>query len=176
VGGTWPDPPRDVLTGNFAPGGPPAGDYTHSLAPVAPCAAVSAVVNISVVQALDAGSAGSVDFCPDGAQADLFNSLDGTPDAGGTWTAPGGGAFSGLFDPIVNIAGNYTYTVAPAAPCTPSAAGVAVTISPIADAGPDAAVCDRDHDLQAVGTWDSGEWSGPLGVAFADATAGSTTV
>ncbi|MEO8589150.1 MAG: gliding motility-associated C-terminal domain-containing protein [Flavobacteriales bacterium] len=176
VGGTWSDPLGNAFAGTFDPAVDPAGDYTYAFFPPAPCAAVSAVISMSVIQALDAGTDGSVEFCQNGAAADLFSSLGGTPDAGGTWSAPAGGPFSGVFNPTVNAVGDYTYTVNPGVPCSPSSAVVAVTIPPAADAGPDAGLCDLDHDLNALGTWTSGSWSGPVGISFGDATVGSTTV
>ena len=50
-------------------------------------------------------------MCNDAGPQNLFNSLGGTPQAGGSWTGPGGGAHSGVLDPAVGPAGTYTYTV-----------------------------------------------------------------
>ena len=42
---------------------------------------------------------------------DLFTSLRGQPDTGGTWTAPGGGPSNGQFIRTLTNGGIYTYTV-----------------------------------------------------------------
>ncbi|MEP2296063.1 hypothetical protein, partial [Algoriphagus sp.] len=98
--------------------------YTYTVAATAPCTeAATATVTVTIQEGPDAGGNGTLTICegttPTNAQ--LFASLTGTPDAGGTWTNEG----------LV-----YTYTVAATAPCTEAAtATVTVTIQEGPDAG-----------------------------------------
>jgi gliding motility-associated-like protein len=108
---------------------------------------------------------GAVTVCGDGAAIDLFNSLGGTPDAGGTWS---GGLVNGMFDPMVNAAGVYTYTVTATPPCLNATAQVVVTLSPVHDAGTNAmdTLCTGDAPIDLFtllgGTPDpGGTWIGP---------------
>ncbi|MBK9762642.1 MAG: hypothetical protein IPO87_04565 [Flavobacteriales bacterium] len=64
----------------------------------APCPAASAVVTVSVVALPDAGLPGSITLCTTDGPADLFAQLNGTPDAGGTWTGPSP-VVGGQYDP-----------------------------------------------------------------------------
>jgi gliding motility-associated-like protein len=94
AGGTW----SPALAG--------AGTYTYTVNAIAPCTgSSSASVTVSEQQAPNAGTDGTLTVCAGTAptNADLFNSLSGTPDTGGTWS---------------NVGLAYTYTVAATAPCT----------------------------------------------------------
>jgi gliding motility-associated-like protein len=100
---------------------------------------------------------------------DLFTFLGGSPHNGGSWTGPNG-AFNGTFDPAIDDAGTYTYTVAGTVPCADDLATVNVIVHAAADAGTDAAItlCTSAApvDLFSVlgGTPQTGgTWSGPNG-------------
>jgi hypothetical protein len=109
---------------------------------------------------------------------DLFGLLFGTPDPGGTWTAPGGGSFSGVYDPLVDDPGIYTYTVPGVAPCPDPSATITVTegTSNQAGTGSAAEVCS---DLTSVPLSDylsgspqqTGSWTDPFGFPFGPYTA-----
>ncbi|MFN5031040.1 MAG: gliding motility-associated C-terminal domain-containing protein [Flavobacteriia bacterium] len=105
VGGTW----SPALAG--------AGMYTYTVAATAPCAtdAIAQVV-VTEITAPDAGTDGTLTICQGTTvtAAELFASLGGTPDAGGTWS------------PALAGAGTYTYTVTVAG-CTDATAIVTVT-------------------------------------------------
>ena len=80
--------------------------YTYTVNAIAPCTADDvSTVTVSEQQAPNAGTDGTLTVCAGTAptNADLFNSLSGTPDTGGTWS---------------NVGLAYTYTVAATAPCT----------------------------------------------------------
>lgn len=120
VGGTWTGPGGPVPSGMFTPGTSPAGMYTYTVVGTSPCANAAATVTVNVVTAADAGSNGSVTLCSTSPNDDLFTHLGGTPDAGGTWTKPGGGTLAGgIYQPAnpAHPAGNYTYTVTGSTPC-----------------------------------------------------------
>jgi len=175
AGGSWTDPFGALFASDFDPSTSSPGDYTYGFPASAPCPAVSAIVNIGVVQVLDPGTDAAVEFCADAVIVDLFGELGGTPDAGGQWTGAGGAPFSGSFDPTVHPPGDYLYEVDPGTPCPSLGAVVTVNLSPEADAGPDAVLCDLDHDLGAVDLGIAGTWSGPVGISFADPSVPNTS-
>ncbi len=100
----------------------------------------------------------------------LATYLGGTPDAGGTWTAPGGGATGANLDPAVAVSGNYTYSVTSGS-CTSSAV-IAVTINQPPNAGADGvlAICSTSAptDLGTIITGEQagGTWTGPGNTPF----------
>jgi hypothetical protein len=56
-------------------------------------------------------------------------------DPGGNWTGPQGQPFDGVFDPGVDAAGLYTYTVDAQEPCPDAEALLAVVVEPCAGIG-----------------------------------------
>ncbi|WP_293874860.1 gliding motility-associated C-terminal domain-containing protein [Flavobacterium sp.] len=74
----------------------------------------------------DAGTSGIKTFCSNDNPQDLFLSLGGTPQSGGTWS-PILVSGTGVFNPAVDVAGTYTYTVGGTC-VTPSTATVTVSI------------------------------------------------
>jgi gliding motility-associated-like protein len=116
----------------------------------------------------DAGTDGTTSVCPTSPSFALLPLLGGTPDAGGTWTAPDGSAHSGTFDPAVDAFGDYTYTVN--AGCLSASTIVTVDTAPGASAGTDAMinVCSNGAPtnlFNALGGTPTagGTWSGPNG-------------
>jgi gliding motility-associated-like protein len=77
------------------------------------------------VETPEAGDDGSLSTCSNGATVNLFDSLNGTPDTGGTWS-PALASGTGVFDPAVDVEGTYTYTVTG---CGTNTAVVVVTVS-----------------------------------------------
>lgn len=122
---------------------------------------------------IDAGSDGIVTLCSTSTAIDLATVLGGTPDGGGTWIAPGGGAFSGTFVPGVSTPGAYQYTVTSLSPPCSETASVSVSVVEQASAGTDGAVTACASD-QAIPLFDllgdspdlGGTWSSPAGIAF----------
>jgi mucin-2 len=135
TGGTW-SPTLPSGTGLFNPGSDSAGVYTYTVLGVAPCVDDSATVTVAITPGPDAGQDGSVAFCLNSAAQDLFLSLGGTPQVGGTWS-PALASGTGLFNPAVDAAGIYTYTFSGNQPCDDDTAIVTVTVNPIPDAGTD---------------------------------------
>ena len=152
AGGTW----SPALAG--------AGTYTYTHAAVGECPAVSAEVVVTEQPALDAGGNGTLTICEGEivTTAELFASLTGTPDAGGTWSPALGGA------------GTYTYTHPAAGNCLEVSAEVVVTEQPGLDAGGNGTltICEGETVTEAelfaslTGTPDAGgTWSPALGGA-----------
>ncbi len=137
AGGVW-SPALSSGSGVFDPSLDTAGVYTYTVAPIAPCTTnASATATVTIQTPPDAGTDGSVDLCEDAGTVDLFTVLGGTPDAGGTWS-PALNSGSGVFDPTVDVAGTYTYTLTNTVCTTPSSSQVVVTVQELPDAGTDA--------------------------------------
>ncbi|MEP2131399.1 MAG: hypothetical protein ABJI77_09615, partial [Algoriphagus sp.] len=89
--------------------------YTYTVEGGDLCPDATSTVTVTIQEGPDAGGNGTLTICegtiPTNAQ--LFASLTGTPDAGGTWTNEG----------LV-----YTYTVAATAPCTEAATSTVTVI------------------------------------------------
>ncbi|MFT4601056.1 MAG: gliding motility-associated-like protein [Arenicella sp.] len=129
AGGGWV-PVMTSGTGVFDPGSDAANTYTYSLTNT--CGTSSSEVIVAVVTSPDAGTNGTVTFCENDATADLLTSLNGTPDAGGSWT-PALTSGTGIFDPANDNAGTYTYTINTS--CGSATAEVDVTLNLLPDAG-----------------------------------------
>ena len=136
AGGTWTAPGGAPHSGTIDPAVDPAGAYTYTLVASAPCVSDAGQVTVTIVSPPDAGVDGTLTVCDQGAPTGLFPSLAGA-DAGGTWSAPGGAAFSGTYDPSVGSGGVYTYTVNGIAPCGADQATVTVGETSSPDAGLD---------------------------------------
>lgn len=140
TGGTWKDPNGVAYpSGTFTPGTSLPGLYTYTVTGTAPCVPATATVNVSVVQAANAGTSSTYSVCSSGGAFQLYDRLGGTPVAGGAWTGPSV-VPGGLFTPGVNGNGVYTYTVTGTTPCANATATVTVTVVPAANAGSNGAV------------------------------------
>ncbi|MBK9195941.1 MAG: hypothetical protein IPO17_13400 [Flavobacteriales bacterium] len=135
AGGTWTAPGGAGHSGTVDPAVDPAGVYTYVVLGIAPCPNASATVTVTITSTPDAGINGTLTLCSQSAPTALFASLGGSPDAGGNWSAPGGAAHSGVFDPATDPAGVYTYAIAAVAPCPGAIATVTVSINAAPDAG-----------------------------------------
>src|SRR5690606_33350033 len=123
-------------TGLFDPAVDLAGIYTYTVTSPPPCSGDTATVTISITPGPEAGISGNAIFCENSTAEDLFLSLGGNPQVGGTWS-PALASGTGIFDPAVDSAGIYTYTFSGNQPCDDDTATVTVTINPIPDAGID---------------------------------------
>ena len=85
-------------------------------------------LNLTVSQTPNAGTDGADTLCTGDPAVDLFTLLGGSPDVGGTWS-PVLASGTGVFNPAVDGAGVYTYTVTNS-PCPPDAATVTITVNP----------------------------------------------
>lgn len=114
------------------------GAYTYIDYAQPPCANDTAAYELVVAPAVNAGTNATVVICADDPPTALFDLLGGTPDAGGSWSGPQGQPFDGVFEPGVDGAGLYTYSVAAQEPCPDAEAVLAVVVDPctgIAEAG-----------------------------------------
>ena len=172
VGGSWTAPNGASFSGPLDPASSAAGSYTYTINAPPPCSSVSASVDVSIIQPPDAGSDGGITICASGAAVDLFNTLQGSPDAGGTWTTSTGAAWSGTFDPSLDAAGDFTYRVGGVSPCTATNSIVTVSVTQEPNAGQDAILnlCVAGSPVDVFpslgGASLGGTWSGPGGIPF----------
>ncbi len=176
-GGTWSGP-GGTSSQTFYPASGTPGNYTYTVQGTAPCPNATGTITIAVNRMPDAGTDGTLSLCPEAAATNMFASLGGTPDLGGTWTAPGGIPHSNMFDPATDLPGTYTYTVSGTAPCPNdhSTATVHIYFVPVPNAGSDAVSCTLDGLLNATGTWSTGHWSGSSGTTITANDSSSTTI
>ena len=127
-GGTWTDPNNQAHPGSYDPGVDDGGVYTYTVGGTTSCPDATAEVVVTETPAPDAGLDAAITVCDNGDPVPLLLELGGAPDTNGTWTAPGGGTHTGDFDPGVNAAGTYTYTVIGTAPCGSASAVVDVQV------------------------------------------------
>jgi gliding motility-associated-like protein len=179
-GGQWTTPSGSVFTGMFDPASMTSGVYTYTIAVPPPCVSVSSTVTVDVITAPNAGMDGAATLCLTGAPLDLFATLGGSPDVGGTWTTSSGAPFSSTFDPAVHTPGVYNYTVNGTAPCPADVASVTIAVTQLPNAGNNAIVnlCvvgDAVDLFNALGGADSGgTWNGPAGASTGLFTPGSS--
>ncbi len=135
-GGTWKNPNNATNNGSFIPGpGAVQGGYTYTVVGISPCVNASAVVTVTQYRRPVAGTSNTLSLCSTGSAVNLFNSLGGVPDVGGTWTGPGGGISNGVFLPSVAGTFVYKYKVLGTAPCGADSATVTVNVAQAPNAG-----------------------------------------
>ena len=108
--------------------------FTYTVSESTECPIATSTVTINVIATKNAGTSGSITLCTTSPSIDLFTLLGNSPETGGTWS-PVLASGTGLFDPSVDTAGTYTYTIVGTPPCADSTATVAVTIDLAANAG-----------------------------------------
>lgn len=135
AGGAWTDPGGNPFGGVFNPAINGPGAYTYTIPGTPPCPSASATVTMSIVAASNPGANSLLSLCSSNAPTNLFNSLGGAPQPGGSWTSPTGAVVSGTINPASAPAGSYTYTLAANGPCPSVSASVAVSISQQPSAG-----------------------------------------
>jgi mucin-2 len=167
TGGTWSPA---LVGGIYNPAVNNPGVYTYSFNGVGVCQSDSATVTVTENPVPSAGTNGTKLFCSNDAPIDLFLSLGGTPQAGGTWT-PALESGTGVFDPLVDPQGIYTYTVGGIL-CVQPTAQVAVTVIQSPNAGEIGAsllilACKNLTTIDLFtglnGTQDIGVWTDEMG-------------
>jgi gliding motility-associated-like protein len=171
LGGEW-TPALTSGTGVFDPAIDLAGIYTYTLIGTSNCPSDTATVTVTIVDNADAGTNGDAVFCENEVPTDLFAFLGGNPDTGGTWS-PTLASESGIFDPAIDPAGDYTYFLAGTGSCPSSSATVSVFIDEILEAGDNGNFFICETNLSTITTLnlfdqllgmpsDTGEWTGPI--------------
>ena len=141
-------------------------------------------VFVDIDPGLNPGNDSLVVLCATPPSYQLIDLLGGSPDPGGTWTDANGDPVPDIFDPQIDPAGIYTYTVITPLGCIGSA-DLEIQILPasdptccgVVDAGPDSTICTLSYVLSAfVGNTGVGIWSGPPGYIFSDPYSAETVV
>lgn len=173
AGGTWTDPLGNVVTGSFNSLTDPLGLYTYTVVGAGGCPGSSATVDVDVQIPPDAGTNGAVTFCSTDPSASLFNSIGGSPQAGGNWLDPFGGFSTGQFNPQFSPIGIYQYIVPGSSFCSADTAEVlaSVVTAPVGGTLTNLDFCSTDPitDLFPLISGfpnAGGTWSDPLGNAF----------
>ncbi|MCZ8146021.1 MAG: hypothetical protein O9259_12130, partial [Flavobacterium sp.] len=128
AGGVW-SPPLASGTGVFNPAVDPSGTYTYTVTGPNACGNDTAIVTVTVNTAANAGTSANTTVCALGPSVNLFTILGGTPQSGGVWS-PALASGTGVFNPLLDPPGTYTYTVTGIPPCTNASANVTVTLTP----------------------------------------------
>jgi gliding motility-associated-like protein len=140
-GGYWV-PTLSSGSNIFDPASDPPGVYRYYLdADV--CVTVFSEITVDV-ESNNAGIDGNLNICETSPAVDLFSSLGGSPDSGGTWSPPLSSG-TGVFNPLVDTEGIYTYTIGNPI-CGTVSSQVQVEISKLPNPGTNGAVsmCSGD--------------------------------
>ena len=170
-GGTWNnDDGVGTPSGNiFDATGVTAGTYsfTYLVTASAPCVDDSETITITIEEPLNAGSNvnSTLDICSNNGTTDLFTLLGGA-DAGGVWS-PALASTTGVFDPLVDPDGTYTYTLTNSCGTFTNQVIVTVTLAPNAGADNTLAICAGNDPtdlfvLLGSGAQSGGTWSPAL--------------
>lgn len=159
-------------TGVFNPAVDAAGAYTYTLSGAQPCDNDSAVITVIVNPVPNAGNNSSIALCENNPPQDLFTLLGVNAQSGGTWS-PALASGTGVFNPAVDLADTYTYTVGGGF-CSSDSATVSVTVSQAPNTGgvgqvlnvcESATTVDLTTGLdgnQDVGVWNDDDNTGAL--------------
>ena len=134
LGGSWTGP-MGPMNGAFDPATDPPGPYMYMVDAVPPCMQATATLLVTVVNAPDAGIGATVPVCGSDAPFALLDLLGGAPHVGGMWASLDGAPHPGVFQPAIDPAGCYMYTVAGMSPCANAAEAVCITVEQPANAG-----------------------------------------
>ena len=126
AGGSWSVDGTPVAS-PIDPATAASGTYAYTVASA--CNFTSTSYSINITPAANAGLDNTIAFCIADGTVDLLTELGGAPDTTGTWS-PLLDSGTNIFDPNIDLAGVYTYTVVATSPCTIDAsAQLTITIN-----------------------------------------------
>ena len=171
AGGTWTneDGVGNLTDNIFDATGVSAGTYsfTYLVTASATCVDDSETISVTIEEPLNAGSTidPTLDICSNEGTTDLLTLLGGA-DAGGVWS-PEMTSTTGVFDPLVDTDGTYTYTLTNSCGTYTNQVEVTVTLAPNAGVDNSLTICagDSPTDLFAIlgtGAQSGGVWSPAL--------------
>ncbi|HRF80825.1 MAG TPA: hypothetical protein PL070_12155 [Flavobacteriales bacterium] len=169
-GGMWTDPySTGALTGMMLqPASLPPGSYTFTYVVEEMGCTDTATLTVVANAAPNGGANAAITVCSNDAPFPMYQSLGSNPNAGGSWTAPGGAQVSNWFDPSSDPPGVYTYTVVGEPPCANATVTLAIVVNQAPDAGANGSVqvCSSSAPFMLIshlgGTPAAGgSWSAP---------------
>lgn len=170
TGGTWYNPAGNSFNGTLDPGADSSGVFKYVVWGSTPCPNDTALLSVSIPQAVSAGSNTSIALCRDAAPFSMRGRLLGMPDSTGTWADVNGATVSDLFDPATGTIGVYTYTVPAVLPCPDQSATLTINLDPIPVAGADSSlvICANGGNTPLFGLLGGtpdlgGHWLTPTG-------------
>ncbi|WP_299099980.1 T9SS type B sorting domain-containing protein [uncultured Winogradskyella sp.] len=131
IGGVW-TPMLSSGSGIFNPSVDESGIYTYTVNNGI-CGTNSSEVSVSVDTIPNAGQNGNLELCESDSSVNLFAYLNGLPDTNGVWS-PTLSSGTEIFDPSMDSAGIYTYTITNGV-CGSATAEVNVLINELPNAG-----------------------------------------
>ncbi|MFK7756034.1 MAG: gliding motility-associated C-terminal domain-containing protein [Flavobacteriales bacterium] len=150
AGGDWTDPNGDPHDGSLDPSVAINGIYTYTIDLNAPCSNVSAQLNVSIDNSFNAGTNASVTLCDGGSSEVILGLLGGTPDANGVWSLGGSNITMNNFDPQIDLAGVYTYTVPANGVCEALSSDLIIQIDSQPNAGDNTIVQICNYDTSVL--------------------------
>src|SRR5690606_36346043 len=114
LGGIW-SPTLSGGDGIFDPEVDQPGTYFYTVSGTAPCLNDVASVTVALQTPPNAGTSSTLALCSNQDPIDLFTLLGPDAEANGLWT-PELASGTSIFDPAVDVAETYTYTINGTAP------------------------------------------------------------
>jgi|GEM_PF-1291518 len=148
LGGIW-SPSLSSGSGMFDPSVDVSGTYIYTVESEF-CESSTAEVNVIVSDSPNSGEDGVLEICINSGLVNLFDSLNGSPDSGGTWS-PILSSGSGIFNPLVDSSGTYTYTIDNGL-CGTSSSEVNVSVYELPNAGENGILelCESDSSVDLI--------------------------
>ena len=165
TGGTWQD--IDNTGGLIAnvfdatTVSPGVYQFKYTVSALSPCIENNITISVTVEPPLSSGTDNILNVCTSDGVTDLFTLL-GAADQGGIWS-PSLTSGTGVFDPLVDSEGAYTYTVTNACGALSSTIDVSVSVAPNSGVDNSITMCVVNNsidlftllgtDAQSGGTW-----------------------
>lgn len=123
-----------------------SGTYVYTVPGTGACPNAQASVQVTEDLAPYAGAPNTIAVCSSAVPFAMVSQLANGPQAGGSWTDPGGQPHGPTFDPANDGGGVYIYTVTNGSVCAPSTAALTVNLTTAPNAGVDSLVnvCSTD--------------------------------
>lgn len=172
TGGIWLDPNGAAHSTIFDPSSDQGGVYSYVISGSGPCENDTTELDITLVQAPDAGGSNSVSVCSDQGAFNMIDSLLGTPDVTGVWDDPNAAVHPGVFFPGSDQPGSYLYAVPGTAPCPQALSVLTVNVDDPPSSGSSTSVtfCSQGSPVllssYMTGADPGGTWTDPNGQPF----------
>lgn len=163
--GQWFDPFNNQVSDIFDPNSMDEGVYRYKVDGQAPCDDVNAFLTINFTDTNPSGESATIHLCSNSNAVNMFNQLEGTPLAGGTWTNSSNQVVDNIFNPANELAGVFTYYY-PNVGCSPGNSQLTITVEALQNAGQNnsVTVCESVNSVNlsnylSVGTSPNGVWT-----------------